>query len=110
MIVIISLCNSINIIKKTCKNCKVLYDVNTNNIASCKIHKGRFIGAEASKHAGTKSGEINKGLLVFWDCCDALEPAAIGCHSYFHVSYDDADDKDNYLMNNYKVLKAKDTM
>jgi len=47
---------------------------------------------------------------VFWDCCDALEPNAIGCSKYFHVSYDDDDDKDNYLMNNYKVSKAKDTM
>ena len=91
---------------KTCKNCRSTYISTDNNILSCRVHKGRFIGAEASKHSGTRSGGDNKGLLVFWDCCDAYDPLAPGCCSYYHVSYDDDDDSNkSYLINNYNLSK-----
>jgi hypothetical protein len=103
--ILISFNRSINIIKKTCKYCKSSYDINTNTITSCKIHKGKYIGAEASKHSGTRSGGNEKGLLIFWDCCDQLSPNAIGCHSYYHISYDDDDNNKSYLINNYNLKK-----
>ena len=38
-----------------CRNCKQYYNNNENTKTSCKIHKGKYIGAEASKHAGNNS-------------------------------------------------------
>ena len=32
-----------------------------------------------------------RGLVRFWDCCNALEEGAPGCCMGKHVSYDDAD-------------------
>ena len=59
---------------------------------------------ESSKHSGTRSGGLDKGLLIFWDCCNEIDPAAKGCHTYYHTSYDD--DENNVLINNYKGLKS----
>jgi hypothetical protein len=50
---------------------------------------GRWIGAENSKHAGTRSGGEDKGLSLFWDCCDELDPNGPGCAYGFHKSYDE---------------------
>ena len=104
------LCNSIKLTntKLLCKNCKQYYYKNQNTNRSCKVHKGKFIGAELSKHVGTRSGGLDKGLALFWDCCNATDPLALGCHTYYHISYDDDNEEENnnYLVNNYKFLKS----
>ena len=48
MILIMMIHQSIGIkLMKTCKNCRCSYIISDNNISACKVHKGRFIGAEA---------------------------------------------------------------
>ena len=74
---------------KICKICKKKYFDIENTSISCTFHSGRYIGAELSKHCGTKSGGTNKGLNLSWDCCDQGDPTATGCVKGRHVSYDD---------------------
>ena len=90
-------------IKRLCKTCKILYSPNENNIRSCQYHNGRYIGAEMSKHYGTKSGGIHTGLSLSWDCCDAEDYNAGGCKRGLHVSYDD-DTPVNFMMNSDSVI------
>lgn len=48
IIVIIKSCDSIKLgVTKTCKNCKTSYVVNDNHAKACRLHKGKYIGAEA---------------------------------------------------------------
>jgi hypothetical protein len=74
---------------KVCKVCKNLFDPLENTIASCRYHKGRWMGAENSKHMGTRSGGMNVGLSQFWDCCDEECENGPGCALSWHKSYDD---------------------
>lgn len=59
---------------------------------TCRYHKGRWIGAEMSKHYGVQSGGNMTGLALFWDCCDAEDIGSPGCVLGVHKSYDDEDD------------------
>ena len=90
-------------IKRLCKTCKILYSPNENNIQACQYHNGRYIGAEMSKHYGTKSGGICTGLSLSWDCCDAEDYNASGCKRGLHVSYDD-NTPVNFMMNSDSVI------
>ena len=76
-------------IQKLCKICKITYESNNNFPNSCRFHKGKWMGAENSKHMGTRSGGHNKGLSLFWDCCDQEEFHGIGCQFGYHKSYDE---------------------
>jgi hypothetical protein len=53
------------------------------------FHEGRWMGAENSKHMGTRSGGRDSGLSLFWDCCDEETPNGPGCRLARHKSYDD---------------------
>ena len=90
-------------IRRLCKTCKILYSPNENNIQSCQYHNGRYIGAEMSKHYGTKSGGIHTGLSLSWDCCDAEDYNASGCKRGLHVSYDD-NTPVNFMMNSDSII------
>ena len=90
-------------IKRLCKTCKILYSPNENNIQACQYHNGRYIGAEMSKHYGTKSGGIHTGLSLSWDCCDAEDYNAIGCKRGLHVTYDEYTHH-NFMMNSDNVM------
>ena len=76
--------------QKLCKVCKATYDPNLNSPRSCCFHKGRWMGAENSKHMGTRSGGKDKGLSLFWDCCDQIDFNGIGCQLGYHTSYDES--------------------
>eukprot|EP01038_Epipyxis_sp_PR26KG_P006265 gene6265-8629_t len=80
--------DNINLVK-ICRICKKRYNPNKNYDNSCKYHKGRWMGAENSKHLGTRSGGKNTGLSLFWDCCDENNFNGIPCASSKHISYDD---------------------
>lgn len=71
-----------------CRICKKQFDPLDNGPASCNYHKGRFSGAENSKHMGTKSGGKFTGLSTFWDCCDLETYEGKGCMFGKHISYD----------------------
>ena len=96
---------SISISKRICRVCKQSYVINeistqskTINEKPCIYHSGRWIGAELSKHYGTRSGGELKGLSLFWDCCDSENPLDPGCRRGVHKSYDD-EDPSNMFMN-----------
>ena len=58
-------------LKRTCKVCKSSFAPEENFDTSCRFHRGRWIGAENSKHLGKRSGsKENIGISFFWDCCD----------------------------------------
>ena len=75
-------------ILKTCRRCKLPFADADNTKTSCKYHKGRWLGAENSKHLGGQSGVVT-GLSFFWDCCDQEHIDGIGCMKGLHISYDD---------------------
>ena len=75
--------------KKLCRRCKQYYDEEKNTLTSCRYHSGRWMGAEESKHHGTRSGGEKSGLALFWDCCDGEDTYAVGCCTGKHISYDD---------------------
>ena len=77
-----------NDILKTCRRCKLPFTDADNTRTSCKYHKGRWLGAENSKHLGGQSGIVT-GLSFFWDCCDQEHIDGIGCMNGVHISYDD---------------------
>jgi hypothetical protein len=92
-------------VQRTCRVCKQKYDQNTNNIRACRYHTGRWLGAELSKHYGTKlASEVPKseghtsGLALFWDCCDAETYESEGCKFGFHKSYDE-EENDAFMLN-----------
>ena len=87
-----------------CRRCKQRFELQWNTDSSCSFHKGRFIGAENSKHYGTKSGEGDRGLSVFWDCCDQNTRDGPGCMKGKHLSYDE-EDEDSFMLN--KELKQQ---
>lgn len=98
------LCTSlvaVKILNQVCRICKVEYNPSENKLfPSCRYHSGKWLGAELSKHYGTKSGDINKGLALFWDCCDAEDINDKGCKIGFHMSYDvDDDENTKYFVN-----------
>lgn len=74
---------------KVCKICKASFDPAKNSEKSCRFHSGRWMGAENSKHLGTRSGGKNVGLSLFWDCCDQEKYDGLGCQFGKHLSYDD---------------------
>ncbi|CAM9668038.1 unnamed protein product [Chrysoparadoxa australica] len=74
---------------KTCRICKRSYQESSNGPDACHFHKGRWMGAENSKHMGLRSGGKNAmGVSYFWDCCDGTDPNSPGCMKGFHQSYD----------------------
>ena len=73
---------------KLCKTCKTMFRVEDPKDI-CNYHKGKWMGAEKSKHYGTRSGAENIGLSLFWDCCSAENLNDPGCCQGKHVSYDD---------------------
>ena len=77
------------ILRKVCRICKTEYNPLESNVNSCRFHKGRWMGAENSKHMGTRSGGSNVGLSLFWDCCDEESETGPGCCCGPHKSYDD---------------------
>ena len=85
-------------LRKVCRVCKLAYVDVENSRISCKFHRGRWIGAENSKHMGTKSGGFNTGLSLFWDCCEEESINAVGCTSGHHKSYDDDDRSANSFL------------
>lgn len=80
---------------KICKLCKQSYTA--SNLTNCQYHAGRYIGAENSKHYGTKSG-LMSGLSLFWDCCDGERFDSPGCSRGKHQSYDD--EGENFMLIN----------
>ena len=84
-------------ISYTCRVCKEKFNEG-NRKNSCRYHRGRFIGAEMSKHLGSRSGGLNKGLVTFWDCCDGENESAIGCFLGDHISYDE-DYSNSFMLN-----------
>lgn len=87
-----------------CRRCKQRFEIDKNTPSSCSYHKGRFIGAENSKHYGTKSGGDDQGLSIFWDCCDQTTRDGPGCMTGRHMSYDE-EEEDSFLLN--KNLKQQ---
>ena len=85
-------------LQKVCRVCKLAYVDGENSRISCNFHRGRWIGAENSKHMGTKSGGLNIGLSLFWDCCGEEIINAVGCTSGQHKSYDDYDRSANSFL------------
>ncbi|CAM9590903.1 unnamed protein product, partial [Discosporangium mesarthrocarpum] len=69
--------------------CKSSYSEEENSSSACRFHRGRWMGAERSKHYGTRSGGSLAGLDLFWDCCGATSPDSPGCITARHVSYDE---------------------
>merc|ERR1712070_770918 len=63
--------------QKLCRRCKQLYYEEANTSTSCHYHPGRWMGAEESKHYGTRSGGEKTGLALFWDCCDGEDIYAV---------------------------------
>lgn len=60
------------------------------------------MGAENSKHYGTKSGDKDKGLSLFWDCCDQTKESGRGCCRGPHISYDEEEnDEKSILINKF---------
>ena len=86
---------------KVCRRCKQSFDPQTNNPRACQFHKGRWIGAEVSKHLGGRSGsDGHTGLTVFWDCCDAETYESPGCMTGRHLSFDEEETwADRYMLN-----------
>lgn len=87
-----------------CRRCKRRFEIEKNSPTSCTYHKGRFIGAENSKHYGTKSGGDDQGLSIFWDCCDQTTRDGPGCITGKHLSYDE-EEEDSFMLN--KNLKQQ---
>ena len=86
---------------KLCRRCKLQFDPASNGPQACTYHRGRWIGAEISKHLGGRSGsEGNTGLSVFWDCCDAETYDARGCMTGRHLSYDEEESLEERVMLN----------
>ena len=77
-----------------CRRCRKTFEVDKNTPKSCNYHKGRFLGAENSKHTGTKM----QGMSYFWDCCDLEIFEGKGCMTGLHVSYDE-EDTDTVMLN-----------
>jgi len=71
-----------------CKVCKKAFNPLENSQNSCQYHKGRWMGAENSKHMGTRSGGQHLGLSLFWDCCEEERRDGPGCCRGMHMSYD----------------------
>ena len=92
---------TVQIYNRVCRICKVEFNPLDNKInPSCRYHSGKWLGAELSKHYGTKSGDNYKGLALFWDCCNAENVNDKGCKIGFHKSYDDEDDENTkYFVN-----------
>ena len=84
--------------QKVCRVCKLSYTDVENTSVSCKFHRGRWSGAENSKHMGTKSGGPNTGLTVFWDCCGEEKATGLGCITGKHKSYDDDESPNSFLL------------
>lgn len=77
-------------LSRVCRVCKKQYNQQLeSNDTSCRYHKGRWLGAENSKHMGTRSGGRHIGLSLFWDCCDEECESGPGCCFGPHKSYDD---------------------
>ena len=75
---------------KVCRVCKTIYYItDSTKTKNCYYHTGRWMGAEKSKHYGTRSGGQNIGLSLFWDCCEAESPDDKGCCTGYHKSFDD---------------------
>lgn len=75
-----------------CRRCKQAFNPLENTAVSCRYHRGRWIGAELSKHLGTRSGGPDQGLALFWDCCDEESFDGPGCMRGKHISYDQEED------------------
>ncbi len=87
---------------RVCRVCKQSYEAGSNGPRSCRFHRGRWVGAEVSKHLGSRSGDqrAGTGLAVFWDCCEEESLDGPGCMVGFHRSYDVEDDDERaYLLN-----------
>ena len=89
-----------------CRRCKQRFEIENNTPSSCTYHKGRFIGAENSKHFGTRSGGKDQGLSIFWDCCDQTTRDGSGCTTGRHLSYDE-EEEDCFLLNT-NIKQQKD--
>ena len=95
---------SIRLVKTTprlCRVCKTYFD--SESADQCLFHNGRFIGAENAKHHGTSCKE-NSGLSLFWDCCNAPDPASPGCVKGRHKSFDE-DEIFSFLLNKNTIAK-----
>lgn len=96
-------------IRKVCKVCKQNFLENQNSQTSCKFHAGRWMGAENSKHLGTKSGGANTGLSLFWDCCQEESSSGQGCVSGRHKTYDEDDTSNSYMLLSPRNKKLSET-
>ena len=85
--------------KKVCRICKQTFHTKEK---TCVYHTGRWLGAELSKHYGTRSGGNHTGLALFWDCCDSEDPLNPGCQKGYHKSYDDSDDSNKQVFMNIR--------
>eukprot|EP00966_Prymnesium_polylepis_P179679 4160138-Prymnesium_polylepis.1 len=73
----------------TCRVCKQSFRASENHDRACCFHPaGRMMGAENTKHSGTRVG-VKPGLTVFWDCCASEDPDNPGCCFGRHMTYDD---------------------
>ena len=84
-------------ITRVCRSCKLAFNP-LDPSDRCRFHRGRFIGAERSKHYGTGPSPEMRGLSIFWDCCEAETADAPGCSFGKHISYDDDFDQPYLLI------------
>ena len=82
----------------TCKRCKAQFTPRSNHARACVYHPQLYTGGEVGKYTGfvpispaLEHRSRERGLVRFWDCCNALEEGAPGCCTGKHVSYDDTE-------------------
>ncbi|KAL1565452.1 hypothetical protein AAHA92_07668 [Salvia divinorum] len=74
-----------------CRRCKELYTAASNSPNSCRFHPSFFV---CRRHDDQKryyelGPDDPPYAAKFYDCCGAEDPAAPGCSTSFHISYDD---------------------
>lgn len=85
-------------LRRLCRVCKLQFTEANRNY--CRFHSGRWMGAENSKHYGSRSGGKDTGLSLFWDCCDAEDEKSPGCCVGYHMAYGEE-------LNNSSLLNRK---
>lgn len=83
---------------RTCRVCHARFDPAANHPTACRHHPALYTGGELAKAVGfvrasaapehgLKAVMGRTGILRFWDCCGAEDPAAPGCAAAPHVGY-----------------------
>jgi hypothetical protein len=82
--------------KRTCRRCKVQFVPADNHARACVYHTALFTGGEVGKYTGFvpvspayEHRSLHRGLVRFWDCCNALQEEAPGCCTGPHEAYED---------------------